>query len=300
MKFSKTHAAVIALVITTIIWGASAPIFKWSLQSTPPFTFIFIRFLLASLMLLPFTLHRMKIARRDIPKFLILAFVGFTLHIPTIFVGLTLAPSINASLIATSAPVFLIAASFFILKEKIKRKILFGTLLSLSGILLIVIQPVFSTGIGGSLLGNMLFIVSTWCFVLYTILLREFRLPYSSLTLTFWIFAFAAITFFPLYLWEAQAAPLVIPPQGLVGILFGAVFTSNVAYMLFNFAVKHMHASEVGVFLYIDPVVTVLVAYPLLGETISLTFLTGALLVFAGIFIAEGRLHYHPFHKLRA
>jgi drug/metabolite transporter (DMT)-like permease len=107
------------------------------------------------------------------------------------------------------------------------------------------------------------------------------------------------MSFFPMYLWENQGAPLNILPQGLVGILFGAVFTSNVAYMLFNFAVKHIHANEVGVFLYLDPVVTVLIAVPLLGETITMTFLLGALMVFAGIFISEGRLHYHPLHKLR-
>jgi drug/metabolite transporter (DMT)-like permease len=299
MRLPKAKAAILALIIATIIWGASAPIFKWSLQSIPPFTFIFIRFLLASLILLPFTIHNLKIAKKDIPKLLLLVFVGFTLHIPTTFIGLTLAPSINASMIATSAPVFLIIGSFFMLREKIKKKILFGTLLSLCGILLIIFRPIFENGLQGSIIGNLLFLVSTLWFVLYTILLKEFRLPYSPLTLTFWIFALSTILFLPMYLIESHGAPLAIPLQGLIGILFGAIFTSNIAYMLFNFALKYIHASEVGVFLYIDPVATVLVAIPLLGEAITFTFLAGSLLVFAGIFIAEGRIHYHPIHKLK-
>lgn len=298
MKVSKPQLAIIALISANIIWGASAPIFKWSLESIPPFTFVFVRFFLAAVMLLPFTLHRLKISRRDIPKVIALAFVGFILHIPTIFVGLTIAPSINASIISSSAPILLIIGSYFALKEKLKRKTLFGTMLGLVGILLIIILPIFQTGIEGELIGNLLFVVSMMSFAVFTILLKEFNLPYSPLTLTFWLFVCAAIAFFPLYLVESQGQPLQISSQGLVGILFGAVFTSNIAYMLFNFAIKHIHANEVGVFLYIDPIVTILIAIPLLGEKLTLSFLLGALLVFAGIFIAEGRFHYHPIHKL--
>lgn len=288
-----------ALIGANIIWGASPPIFKWSLDVLPPFTFIFIRFLLAAVMLLPFTLHKLKVKRTDIPKVIALVFVGFILHIPTIFLGLTLAPSINVSIISSSAPIVLLIGSYFMLKERLKKKTLFGTMLGLAGILVIILMPVIEQGFAGELIGNLLFVVSMISFALYTILMKEFKLPYSPLTLTFWIFALAAVSFFPLYLWESQGAPLEIPAQGLIGILFGAIFTSIIAYMLFNFAVRHIHANEVGVFLYIDPIVTVLIAVPLLGEQITLTFLMGALLVFSGIFIAEGRLHYHPLHKLK-
>lgn len=298
MKLSKAHLAILALITTAVIWGASAPIFKWSLATVGPFTMIFIRFLLASVILLPFTMHNLKIKITDIPKIMLLAFVGFTLHIPTIFVGLTLAPSMNASIIATAAPVFLIFASFFILKEKIKPKIIFGTILSICGILLIILQPAIESGLDGSLIGNLLFVVSMSCFVLYTILMKEFNLPYSPTTITFWTFVFATLSFLPMFLWENGTAPLQLSTQGLIGILFGAVFTSNLAYLLFNFGVKYIHASEVGMFLYIDPVITALVAVPLLNEQITTALIVGSVLVFGGIFIAEGRLHYHPIHKL--
>lgn len=57
-----------------------------------------------------------------------------------------------------------------------------------------------------------------------------------------------------------------------------------------------MHTTEVSVFVYIDPIVTILIAAPLLGEKPDATFLVGAILVFGGIFISEGRLHWHPLH----
>lgn len=54
-----------------------------------------------------------------------------------------------------------------------------------------------------------------------------------------------------------------------------------------------------GIFLYIDPLATVLVAMPLLGEFPGPLYILGAILVFMGIYIAEGRIHWHPIHLLR-
>jgi drug/metabolite transporter (DMT)-like permease len=70
--------------------------------------------------------------------------------------------------------------------------------------------------------------------------------------------------------------------------------------MLFAYGVRYIRTSEVGIFGYIDPIATVLIAYPLLGEGITISFILGALFVFLGIYLAEGRIHYHPLHLLRA
>jgi drug/metabolite transporter (DMT)-like permease len=146
-----------------------------------------------------------------------------------------------------------------------------------------------------------LFILSTLAFIAYTLLLKRFRLPYPSLTIPFWLFVFAALNFF-LFL------PLDRVPysslfsfdlKGLIGVLFGGIFTSTIAYCCFNYAVAKIDTNEVGVFLYIDPLIAALIAVPLLGEQITLTYLVGSVLVFLGIFIAEKRLQYHPLHKLR-
>ncbi|MBU3979441.1 DMT family transporter, partial [Patescibacteria group bacterium] len=61
---------------------------------------------------------------------------------------------------------------------------------------------------------------------------------------------------------------------------------------------KYISASEVAVFSYTDPIIAIVIAKPLLGETITNTFLIGSLLVFFGIFISENRIHYHPIHLL--
>ena len=176
-----------------------------------------------------------------------------------------------------------------------------GTAISLIGIFIVVLRPLIDNGFDSGIIGNMLFILATLSFVLYTLLLREYDLPYRATTLTFWMFAIATAIFFPFFLWESSSTNVLsqLTFQGILGILFGAIFTSVIAYVLYNFAIKKIKMSEIGIFLYIDPIITALIAVPLLGEKITVLFLLGSLFVFLGIFVAEGRIHYHPFHRLR-
>src|SRR3989338_4541916 len=120
LKIDKSQLAILALIATNIMWGASSPIFKWSLESVSPFTFAFFRFFIAALILLPFTMHKLTVKRRDFSRLISLSFIGFFIHISLFLFGLTLTASINAPIIASSAPVFLILGSMILLKEKIK------------------------------------------------------------------------------------------------------------------------------------------------------------------------------------
>ncbi len=296
----KKHLAVLAIILANIIWGAAAPIFKWSLQDMPPFTFAFLRFTLAALLLLPFTLHKLALRKGDILFIMLLAFFGFTINISFFLVAMTLTKSINAPIIGSAGPVFLVIGSMLYLKERPKRRVVTGTLLSLTGILVITLQPILQQGVDGSMFGNILLVVATIASVIYTLLLRKVADKYSPVTLTFWTFAIGAVTFLPGVLYESRGLMQLstIHLQGMLGIIYGAVFSSVIAYLAFTYALRLINVNEIGTFLYLDPVVAVLIAYPLLGEKVTATYALGAILVFLGIFFSEKRLHWHPLHKL--
>lgn len=299
MKLSRHQLAIIAIIANTIIWAAASPVFKWALTDAPPFTLAFFRFLLASLILLPFVYRKLKISIEDFYKLLVLSFVGIATHITFFYLGLSLAPSINVPIIASSTPVFLIIGAMIFLHEKPKKKVLYGTGVSLIGFLIIIIQPVFEHAEVGSIIGNIYYILSTIMLVLYTLLLKKYNLKYDYMTIMFWIFFLGALVFLPMFLLENKGADVIFDFKGIIGILYGALLSSVVGYFLYNYAVHHIKAQEIGIFMYLDPFVTAIVAIPLLGETITPTYLLGTLFVFAGIFIAEKRLHYHPVHHLK-
>lgn len=301
--FSKTrNKAILALIVANIIWGAASPIFKLALQNIPPFTLAYIRFLGAALVLLPFVFHHMHIDKKDIFKIFLIAFFGITINISFFFLGLKLSPSINAPIIASSGPVFLYLFSIFLLKEKPHPKVLFGMVVSLLGVITIVGQPLLENGFDGKIVGNLFFILATFGAVGHALISKDILTKYRATTVTFWTFLIGAATFLPLAIREIQSAnPFpTLDYRGWTGIIFGIFLSSALGYCLFEWGIQKIDAQEVGIFTYIDPVIATLIALPLLGEQITTIYLMGSILIFLGIAIAEGRLHYHPLHKLKS
>ena len=300
MKLSKHHLAILAITICTIVWSAASPFFKWSMQETPPFTIAFFRFLIATLIMFPFMLKNKRIVIRfeDFYKLFILAITGLTCNLGLYYLGLSLSQSINAPIIASMIPIFLIFGSVLFLHEKPKPKALYGILVSLIGVCIIIFRPVHSISEIGSILGNIYLLLSVVSLVAYTILLRKYKLNYPSSTIIFWIFFIATITFFPAFVLESHKNGIheVLSFQGSVGILYGALLSSLLGQLLYNYSVKNLTSEEVGIFTYLGPVVTALVAIPLLHEQITFWYLLGSLFVFLGLFIAELKLQYHIFH----
>jgi drug/metabolite transporter (DMT)-like permease len=299
--FSKTHnKAVLALIVANLIWGAASPVFKLALQNITPFTLAFLRFFGAMLILLPFTIDKLKIEREDILNLILLSFFGITINISFFFFGLKFAPSINAPVIGSAAPIIGYLSAIFFLHEKLKMKVLTGTLLSLLGILVIVLQPLLTEGFDGQIMGNMFFVIAMIGSVGHCLILKKILPKYSSTTITFWSFFIGQFTFFPMFVYELyKYHPFdTIDSRGINGLLFGIILSSALAYFLYDWGIKKIPVQEVGIFTYIDPLSAALIAMPLLGEFISPLFILGLLFVFGGIYLAEGRLHWHPLHRL--
>lgn len=298
----KTHQkAILALIVANIIWGAAAPIFKLALQNISPFTLAFMRFFVAALFLLPLSFKHLKILKVDWFSLILVSVFGITINITFFFWGLLLAPSINAPIISSAAPVFIYLFSIFFLHEKNHPKVFLGTIVSLLGVLVIVVQPIISHGIDTQIIGNLFFIIATLGTVLHSVIGKKILDKYNPFAITFWSFLIGSFTFFPFFINEMVTLhPMAtIDQRGLLGLFFGILFSSTAAYTLYHWGMKQIDVQEIGVFFYIDPIIAALIAIPLLGEKITGIFLFGSLLVFMGIFIAEGRLHYHPLHKLR-
>ena len=302
MSLGKIQLSILALIIANVIWGASFPIYKWALDDIPSLTFVFLRFYIGALILLPFVYKDLKVERKDWWDLFLMSFVGITISISLLILGLKLSSSINAPIIMSAGPVVLIIGSLFYLKERLKKKVVLGTLVSLVGVLLIVILPVFKEGLDGSVLGNLFLVGAAITSVVHALLLKKIMPKYKPLPIAFWQFLIGSLPLLPFFFIELNQTHWTsdINMKIIIGIFFGAVLATAIAHSIYAYGIKFIKASEVGVFTYVDPVATIIVAVPLLHEEITPLYLAGAAFVFLGIFIAEGRLHYHPLHKLRS
>ena len=297
MVISNFKKAVIALIAVNIIWGAAPPVFKWALSDIHPYTLAFLRFALPALILFPFLRGKLKVHPKDYLSVILIGFFGITVNITFFFQGLLKAPSINAALIASSGPVFIILFSLFFLREKPKKKLIIGSLIGLFGVLLVLATPLFKNG-NIAALGNFFYLLAMFGGVTAVLLVRKVLRRNSPIAITFWSFVIGAVGFIPFFINEVQQFGFLpnINFQGIVGLIFGVFLSSLAAYFLQTWALKYLAAADVSVFSYIDPVVTILIAAPLLSEYPDTTFIFGTLFVLSGIFIAEGRLHWHPLH----
>lgn len=295
---------IIALIIANIIWGAASPIFKFSLSNIPPFTLAFIRFFFAGFLFLPFVIGKWQsLTVKQWFTIFLGAFFGITINITFFFLGLERSASINAPIIASAGPVFLYFMSVFYLKELLNLKVFFGMLISLGGVLFIILSPIFFESqryVFGEIQGNIFFVLATLGAILHPLVYKNLLKKINVYQVTLVGFFFSSSTFLPFAVKELTTWSFSqLNVAGLTGIIFGVFFSSALAYFLFVYGLSKIKAQEIGLFTYIDPIVAVLIAVPLLKEYPNLYFFIGSLLVFGGIFVAENRLHWHPFGRTR-
>lgn len=297
---SKAKLAIVALIISNVIWGAAAPIFKWSLHDIHPFTLAFLRFFIPLILIVVLSPREIPIKSKDFPLFLLAGISGITINIGAFFLGIERTASINSPIISSSGPVFILLGSILFLQERPSKKMLLGNLIGLTGVLLIILEPLMHNNSSSSLLGNFFLIIATFGAVGGTLSVKKLAKKYDALTITFWTFLIGTLSFAPFSLSEITSFGLSQMTQfpSIIGILFGSLLSSFLAYSIYYWALKHVLASQTTVFTYMDPVVAILIAAPLIHEYPTPLFFAGSLMVFLGMFLAEGKIHYHPFHLL--
>ena len=295
---------ILALIIANVIWGMASPIFKFALTNIPPFTLAFIRFFFAGLIFLPIALNKwQKLTARQWLKIILVGFFGITINISFFFMGLGKTESINVPVIASSGPVFVYLLSIIFLREKPKLKVLAGMLFALSGVFLIILSPLILDGkkfVFRAIEGNLFILIATFGSVLQAVFGHGVLKKVNALQVSAITFLFGSLTFIPfipkeLAIWDISFLNFA----GLTGIIYGVFFSTALAYFLFYYGVSKLNAQEVGIFTYIDTLAAIVVAGPLLNEYPNLFYLIGGVLIFGGIYFAEGRVHWHPFHRLK-
>jgi len=304
MKFTTARKAFFAIIIANLIWGAAAPIFKISLTNIPPFTLAFWRFFLGALILWIILGKKAALPTKtlkDLNLLIAYAFTGITMNIIFFFWGLKLTYSINSPIISASAPILTYLLALMFLKEKFYWKKLSGMILGTIGIIVIVMEPLLTHGIDGSILGNIFLVIATVAAVIQTIVGKNVLTRVNPIAFTFWAFIVGAASFLPLAIYEFGTIPHLyqsLDLAGYLGIAYGAIFSSAAGYALYAWGLSKISASDASIFSYVDPIIGTILGVLLLHEPITRYFLLGSVFIFGGIFLAEGRLHYHRFRDI--
>ena len=280
-----------ALVATVIFWGLSFVATKMALETIPTFTLIFSRFMLGFIFFAAMMIrHGMpSFTPRDHVKLLVLAIFQPGLYFLCETQGLLYTSAAKVSLIIATIPVAVMILSAIILKEKTNRLGIIGIFLSLIGITILVIgDPDFVWGLGGSLKGDLIVFGAVLAAAFYIISARNLGKSYSAREITSMQCFYGSIFFAPgLFLDIPALSWAAISPRSLIALLYLTIFATVAAFLCYNYALTKIPASRAAVFINGIPVVTALGAWILLGERLTMLQGAGGALVLASVFLTN-------------
>jgi drug/metabolite transporter (DMT)-like permease len=277
-----------------IIWGFS-------------FTLLTLRFGIGAFLLLLFQLNQDKgffkvFSQRDWIYILLLAAAGIAGHNLLQAYGLLYTTAIHTGWIIAIQPIFITLTARLFLREAITVRKIIGIIIGFSGIFLVISKGAFSFSLFrfSSTFGDLLVLMSALTWAAFTVGGRGFLSRFSPLVTIAPIMMVGCLITFPLSALKGEWKILFhISLSGWMGIFFLGIFCSGLAYLFWYSALEKMDSSIVGVYLYLEPFVTLIGAYLFLGEEIHWITLTGGGMTLIGVYLATWKMSFPPINPLR-
>ena len=274
-------------LLCMVIWGASYLAIKIVVSEVDPALSAFYRFALASVIL--YIIHRIKfkdvkILKEDRIKFVLGGFFGVGLYFFLENYAITFTTASNVSILIASIPIFTLISQRIIFKEKITLNKTLGVILSFLGIILVV------TAEGGidlsskHTLGNILSILAALSWVAYNIVTSKFKGKYNSVTITTYQMIWGTIFLSPSLIWAEKSIPST---KAIVGLLYLTFFCSLVAYLIYIHVLEALGATVLTTYINIQPIISLILAYMVLNENITLKQLLGSTIIILGVLVVN-------------
>jgi drug/metabolite transporter (DMT)-like permease len=285
-------------LLAIIFWGFSFIATKVVLREVHPFTLLTLRFGIGGLLLLLVQLQRNRgflktFSSKDWVSIIFLAIVGISGHTLLQAYGLLYTSATNTGWIVAITPIFITIAARLFLGERITARRMIGILVGFCGIFLVISKGVFSLSIFrfGSTFGDILALISAITWTAFTVggkgLLSRFS-PLAAITPIMIVGCLITLPFTWLK-WEWDIL-FRLSLTGWTGILFLGVFCSGLAYLFWYSALEKNDSGVVGIYLYLEPLVTLIGAYFLLKEEIQWITLWGGGMILLGVYLAARKL----------
>jgi drug/metabolite transporter (DMT)-like permease len=285
--------ALLETAIAIAFWGLSFVLIKVAVREISPVTLIVLRFLLGSLILSAMNGLRggfAQMRRGDLPAMALLGLVGVSLQQMLQVSGQVSADAGVAAFLASTAPAFIVLFGALFLQERMGAWQVVGVLVASFGAAL-----VSSGGDLGALFsgrfdqpGNLLVLLSAVVWAAFSILNRYIVRDRPPTLMAAGMMAFGALFLLPAFLarsgWKELSG---VSASGWAAVLLLAVFCTAIAYMLYAHALALAPASRLAAIQTIEPLIAVMLAALILGETLTPALASGGAAILLGIYLVE-------------
>jgi drug/metabolite transporter (DMT)-like permease len=275
------------------LWALSFSFIKIALQEVSPATLIVLRFAVGGMILLVAAWMRGELRhlnKGDLAAMALLGSFGITLQQLLQVSGQAWAEASAAAFLASTAPAFLVILASVFLKEPVRPWQAAGVIMATSGAAIVATggRLALAGGDGLQNMGNLLVLLSAIAWAFFTILNRRVVVGRPPISVSAGMMIFGFLFMLPLFVF--QRGWQEIPGISLTGwgaILYTAVLSSALAFLLYAHALKLAPASRLAAIQNIEPLIAAGAAVLILNETITWPLAAGGLAIVFGVYLAE-------------
>lgn len=285
---TKRQKGIIAMLVAVFVWGISFINIRVAMGVMGAMTLGGLRFFMATLML--FIIMKvmkvdLRLNKKDLPLFMVAAGIGITVYFYFENNGVKYTSASIASIIIGAIPVFSVIAEAILYKKKLTKILLASVVLSVVGVGLIVGLDLQDLENGGSIIGYLMMFGAVISWIIYSIANKPLFERYDQGLITFYQSLIGLIFFLPFMPFETNQWHQIFTWNIFFHVFFLAAFASALGFYLYLKGLDYLGISESSIYINLIPVVTVIISYFWLGETLSLMQLFGGLLVIGSVYI---------------
>lgn len=282
----------VAMFMVSLIYAANFSLAKMAMpEYVGAFGFILLRVsAAAALFFLSSLFFREKVERKDMAIMLLTSIFGVALNMLTFFKGLELTTPINGALIMLMTPILVLVFSFVVLKEKLNFIKIIGIGLGLGGALMLTLSDsnAASAYAPDPLWGNILVGINAASYGVYLIMIKPLAKKYHPITIMKWNFGLGLLFVFPFGIQQTLEVDWQMMPYEIFWVIaFVLFFVTFVNYLLNAIALTVVSPAVVGAYIYLQPVLTALIAVIGGHDSLTLTITVSSLLIFTGVYLVS-------------
>ncbi len=281
------------LLLAAALWGGSFVAGKIITGELGAYSAAFIRFAMASVVLVGLTISKEgrlpRLKGWPIIGMTVLGMTGVFSYNVCFFKGLQTIEASRASIIIANNPVFIALLSCVFFREQLGIRKLAGIALSVIGAIVVIskgdIPAILQEGIGK---GELLIFCCVMSWVTYSLVGKVLMKDYSPLVLVTYssVIGTAALAV-PAYLEGGLTATANVSAAGWGWLVYLALGATVVAFVWFYEGVRHIGPTRAGLFINFVPIFAIVISYFVLNEAITVSLLAGLLLVSAGVYLTN-------------
>ena len=280
------------IVVTTLCWAGNWVVGRAIRGEMPPVALNFWRWSVALAVLAPFALPRLigkgAVLRRCWALLVGLAATGVVAFQVLAYVGLRSTETVNAVLLNSAAPLFIILCAWLVDGDRVSPLQLLGMVASFLGIVVIIERgDLLQLAHFRFALGDLIILTAMPCWGIYCVLLKRRPRELDGLGLLFVVSVVGWLMLAPMYVAESLLfKPAMLSLASAAAALYVGLFASLLAYVCWNYGVAKVGPNRSGFLLHLLPAFGTLLAVIFLHESVHLYHFIGIGLIIAGVAIA--------------